>query len=60
MDEKKRTIEDKTRSIELEKEKIASLQKIDSEQKEMEHRNALARQRELFAEQHDSLRNQLE
>lgn len=31
MDEKKRTIEDKTRSIELEKEKIASLQKIDSE-----------------------------
>ena len=58
--EKKRLIEDKTRTIELEKQKLAQLQKIDSEQREITHKKAEEGQRELYGDQHDSLRKQLQ
>ena len=58
--EKKRLIEDKTRTIELEKQKLAQLQKIDAEQRELAHRKATDGQKELYSDQHDSLRKQLQ
>ena len=58
--EKKRLIEDKTRTIELEKQKLAQLQKIDAEQREITHKKATESQREMYSENHDSLRKQLQ
>ena len=54
--DKKRLIEDKTRTIELEKTKLAQLQKIDADQRDITHTGVIDGQRELFREQHDSLR----
>ena len=48
--EKKRLIEDKTRTIELEKQKLAQLQKIDADQREIAHKKASDSQKELYGE----------
>ena len=58
--EKQRLIEDKARTIELEKQKLLSLQKIDSEARDLAHQKACELVREMQADQHDSLRKQLE
>ena len=58
--EKKRLIEDKTRTIELEKQKLSQLQNIDADQREITHKKANENQKEMYREQHDSLRKQLQ
>lgn len=58
--EKQKLIEDKARTIDLEKQKLTQLQKVDTDQREIAHKKGLESQRELYAEQHDSLRKQLQ
>ena len=54
--EKKRLIEDKARTIELEKQKLISLQKIDLDARDLANGKSVQAVRELYADQHDSLR----
>lgn len=58
--EKQRLIEDKARTIELEKTKVLSLQNIDIEARDLAHDKATLAVRDLYSDQHDSLRKQLE
>ena len=58
--EKQKLIEDKTRTIELEKNKLASLQKIDSDNRESAQKREDEKLREVYESQHSSLRKQLE
>ena len=53
-------IEDKARTIELEKQKMLSLEKIDAESRDLTHQRTTDTIREIYSDQHDSLRKQLE
>jgi len=58
--EKGKLLEDKARTVDLEKQKLTQLHKIDADQREIAHKKGLEAQRELYQEQHDSLRKQLQ
>ena len=48
------------KTIELEKEKISNLHKIDVENREVQYKRNLENQRRLYDDQHDTLKKQLE
>jgi len=48
--EKEKMLEDRARTIDLEKQKVAQLQKIDTDQREIAHKRGLENQRELYAD----------
>jgi len=53
-------VEDKARTIDLEKQKMISLEKIDAESRDLTHQRTTDTIREIYSDQHDSLRKQLE
>jgi hypothetical protein len=54
--DKIKLIEDKARTVDLEKQKLAQLHKVDIDQREFAHKKGLDNQREVYTEQQDSLR----
>ena len=59
-EEKRKLIEEMNKTIELEKEKIGNLHKIDVENREVQYKRNLENQKKVYDSQHDTLRKQLE
>ena len=59
-EEKRKLIEEMNKTIELEKEKIGNLHKIDVENREVQYKRNLENQKKVYDQQHDTLRKQLE
>lgn len=59
-EEKRKLIEEMNKTIELEKEKLNNLHKIDVENREVQYKKNLENQKNLYEEQNDSLKKQLE
>ncbi|CDW83861.1 UNKNOWN [Stylonychia lemnae] len=59
-EEKRKLIEEMNKTIELEKEKIGNLHKIDVDNREVQYKRNLESQKKVYDSQHDTLRKQLE
>ena len=59
-EEKKRMKEEMSRTLELERDKIRAQQRLDIEQKDMQHQRAIDAQRRSHEEQTEQLRKQIE
>lgn len=59
-EDKRKMIEDVNKTIELEKEKIVNLHRIDIENREIQYKRNLEKQKQIYEEQHENLKKHLQ